>query len=222
MLQSDPSPAAWEKARAKRLEWAGLSAELGPEESMASHALARAKTREGLFKLFGSLTDPEVEALVFDLDFWARRQQIPPSTPGKSALRSQGAGSARRTGARWAIRKAREGRTIGALIGPTAADVRDTMIRGSSGILALSPPWFMPVYEPSKRRVTWPNGVLRALLLGRQTRSTARPEHRLGVGRRARLVESTRWRRSIRSRSSTASVRRSTRRRRCSRARLGR
>jgi phage terminase large subunit-like protein len=57
-------------------------------------------------------------------------------------------------GARWAITKAREGKTIGALVGPTAADVRDTMIRGSSGILALSPPWFMPVYEPSKRRVT--------------------------------------------------------------------
>jgi phage terminase large subunit-like protein len=62
-------------------------------------------------------------------------------------------------GARWAITKAREARSIGALIGPTAADVRDTMIRGQSGILALSPPWFMPVYEPSKRRVTWPNGI---------------------------------------------------------------
>jgi phage terminase large subunit-like protein len=33
------------------------------------------------------------------------------------------------------------------------------MIRGPSGILAVSPPWFMPVFEPSKRRLTWPNGV---------------------------------------------------------------
>jgi len=45
------------------------------------------------------------------------------------------------------------------LIGPTAADVRDTMIEGESGILAICPPWNMPRYEPTKRRVTWPNGA---------------------------------------------------------------
>lgn len=45
-----------------------------------------------------------------------------------------------------------------ALVGPTAADVRDTMIEGVSGILRTAPPWFRPAYEPSKRRVEWPNG----------------------------------------------------------------
>jgi predicted phage terminase large subunit-like protein len=45
-----------------------------------------------------------------------------------------------------------------ALIGATAADVRDTMIEGESGILRTAPAWFRPTYEPSKRRVTWPNG----------------------------------------------------------------
>lgn len=29
----------------------------------------------------------------------------------------------------------------------------------NSGILATSPPWFKPVYEPANRRVTWPNGA---------------------------------------------------------------
>jgi predicted phage terminase large subunit-like protein len=47
-----------------------------------------------------------------------------------------------------------------ALVGPTAADVRDVMIEGESGIRAIAPPWAVPVYEPSKRRVTWPNGAM--------------------------------------------------------------
>ena len=46
------------------------------------------------------------------------------------------------------------------LIGPTAADVRDVMIEGESGILAVSPPWNFPKYEPTKRRLTWPNGAV--------------------------------------------------------------
>jgi phage terminase large subunit-like protein len=46
------------------------------------------------------------------------------------------------------------------LISETAADCRDIMIEGESGILACSPPWFRPHYEPSKRRLTWPNGAV--------------------------------------------------------------
>jgi phage terminase large subunit-like protein len=51
--------------------------------------------------------------------------------------------------------------TVGriALIAATAADARDTMIEGESGILKTAPAWFRPSYEPSKRRVTWPNGA---------------------------------------------------------------
>jgi phage terminase large subunit-like protein len=45
-----------------------------------------------------------------------------------------------------------------ALIAATAADARDTMIEGESGILRTAPAWFRPTYEPSKRRLTWPNG----------------------------------------------------------------
>jgi phage terminase large subunit-like protein len=44
-----------------------------------------------------------------------------------------------------------------ALVGPTAADVRDTMIE--SGLLAIAPNSNRPTWEPSKRRLIWPNGV---------------------------------------------------------------
>lgn len=52
----------------------------------------------------------------------------------------------------------------GIIAAPTAADVRDTMIEGASGLLATAHPDFMPRYEPSKRRLTWKNGSTAALL----------------------------------------------------------
>lgn len=45
-----------------------------------------------------------------------------------------------------------------ALLAPTAADVRDVMVEGDSGILAVAPNHDRPKYEPSKRRITWDNG----------------------------------------------------------------
>jgi len=47
----------------------------------------------------------------------------------------------------------------------TASDVRDICVDGpGSGILSVSPPWFYPNYEPSKRRLTWPNGARATLI----------------------------------------------------------
>jgi phage terminase large subunit-like protein len=45
-----------------------------------------------------------------------------------------------------------------ALIGATASDVRDIMIEGDSGVLRTAPDHFRPIFEPSKRRIEWPNG----------------------------------------------------------------
>ena len=42
---------------------------------------------------------------------------------------------------------------------PTPDDVRNVMVEGVSGLLRVSPPWFKPKYEPSKRKLTWPNGA---------------------------------------------------------------
>lgn len=66
-----------------------------------------------------------------------------------------------RTGAEWArlrVESGKYGRL--ALVAPTAADARDVMVEGESGILAISPPHNRPLYEPSKRRLTWNNGTI--------------------------------------------------------------
>lgn len=41
----------------------------------------------------------------------------------------------------------------------TAADARDVMVLGDSGILASHPKEFRPEWSPTNRRLTWPNGV---------------------------------------------------------------
>lgn len=106
------------------------------------------------------LTEAEAAALEWDWRFWARPNQIAPPGDWTFWLLLAGRGFGKtRTGAEW-VREIKD--TCGriALVAPTAADVRDVMVEGESGILATSPPWDRPTYEPSKRRLTWPNGAL--------------------------------------------------------------
>jgi phage terminase large subunit-like protein len=46
------------------------------------------------------------------------------------------------------------------LIGATGPDLRETMVEGVSGILATSEPGKRPQWEPSKKKLTWPNGAI--------------------------------------------------------------
>lgn len=74
-------------------------------------------------------------------------------------LAGRGAGKTR-AGSEWVHRIARAfpGCRI-ALIAPTGDDLRDTMVEGDSGILKTARPGEVPEWEPSKKRLTWPNGT---------------------------------------------------------------
>jgi predicted phage terminase large subunit-like protein len=50
-----------------------------------------------------------------------------------------------------------------AIISPTAADARDVAVEGESGLLNICPAWNKPIYESTKRRITWPNGAQASL-----------------------------------------------------------
>lgn len=98
-------------------------------------------------------------------DWWAagaRPEQTPPLGAWFAWMVIAGRGFGKtRTGAEWAWRQAAASPgSRGALIAPTAADVRDVMVEGESGILACAPPEFRPRYEPSKRRLVYPNDAL--------------------------------------------------------------
>lgn len=47
-----------------------------------------------------------------------------------------------------------------ALVANTAGDVRDVIVEGPSGILATANPNFRPTYNPSHRKIEWPNGAV--------------------------------------------------------------
>jgi phage terminase large subunit-like protein len=51
------------------------------------------------------------------------------------------------------------------------------MVEGESGILAISPPWERPRYEPSKRRLTWPNGAIATLFSADEPERLRGPQH---------------------------------------------
>lgn len=131
-------------------------------------------------KFLESLSDEELLTLRYDWPFWAREKQLPPSDLAWFIwliLAGRGWGKTR-TGAEW-IRDEVEnhGAKRVALVARTAADVRDVIIEGESGILAVSTPYFRPKYEPSKRRLTWPNGAIATTYSGDQPDQLRGPQH---------------------------------------------
>lgn len=125
---------------------AGLLASL-PEDQLSS--------------IIGSMTPDQQRELLYDWKIWRRPKQAPPEGRWRSWLILAGRGFGKtRTGAEFIREQVNLGaaRHI-ALVGATAADVRDTMIEGESGLLSIYPPDQRPRYEPSKRRVTFHNGA---------------------------------------------------------------
>jgi phage terminase large subunit-like protein len=114
----------------------------------------------------------------------ARPSQIPPKDDWTIWLLLAGRGFGKtRTGSETTKRYVMEGRANRlALVGPTAADVRDVMVEGPSGILAVSPDAWRPHYEPSKRRLTWPNGAVASLFSADEPERLRGPQHDFAWG----------------------------------------
>lgn len=128
---------------------------------------------------FAECTPEELAALEYDwTGFWARPNQLPPPGRWKVWLILAGRGFGKsRTGAEQVIAWARTPKRRIALVAETAADARDVMVEGESGILACAPPWCQPKYEPSKRRLTWPNGTLATTYSGDAPEQLRGPQH---------------------------------------------
>ena len=126
-----------------------------------------------------SLSLDEYQAVNWFYAVEARDKQLPPAGDWFTWLIRSGRGFGKtRTGAEWIIEQARLGYRRLALIGQTKADVRDTMIEvEESSILNVSPDWFMPEYQPSKRRVVWPNGAIATVYSGDEPDQLRGPQH---------------------------------------------
>lgn len=64
-----------------------------------------------------------------------------------------------------------------ALVGANSADVRDVMIEGKSGILAVSNPDFYPTYNASLGKLEWPNGATAQAFSAESYEKLRGPEH---------------------------------------------
>ena len=98
--------------------------------------------------ILASLSDRQAYDLRFDWPFWARPDQLPPAGPWETWLLLAGRGFGKtRTGAEWVRAEAESGRRRRiALVGPTARDVRKTMVEGDTGILTVTPPHARPLF----------------------------------------------------------------------------
>ena len=134
-----------------------------------------------------ALTPAEADALLYDWTFLARPRQLAPPDPWAYWLYLAGRGAGKtRTGAEWVRQCVKQGMRRVGLIAPTAADVRDVMVEGESGLLEVC--WEhdrtdkgrhmgKPVFEPTKRRVTWANGAQCALYSADQPERLRGPQH---------------------------------------------
>jgi len=108
-----------------------------------------------------SLSEAQADAINRDWSSWARENQLPPAGDWRVWLVMAGRGFGKtRTGAEWVRARVAAGSRRIALVAPIASDARDVMVEGESGLMSVFPPNERPLYEPSKRRLTFTNGAI--------------------------------------------------------------
>lgn len=110
--------------------------------------------------MLSSLSPEEMNRLNYDWEFWARPNQLPPEGDWNTWVVLAGRGFGKtRMGSEWIRKLAHEnpGCRI-ALVAETAADARDVMIKGDSGLLSVDPSLDEDCWSPTNRCLSWPNG----------------------------------------------------------------
>ena len=105
--------------------------------------------------------------------------QLPPPGEWRTWLIMAGRGFGKtRAGAEWvrSLADADPEARI-ALVAATLGEARSVMVEGESGLLACCPPHNRPSYEPSLRKVTFPNGAMALLYGANEPESLRGPQH---------------------------------------------
>lgn len=142
-------------------------------------ALIRQATPEQLGAAIRNLTPAAALALHFDWDLRARPEQLSPAGAWRVWMIMAGRGFGKTRSGGECVRKEVDRNPHGriALIAPTAADARDVMIEGESGLLSLFPPHQRPMYFPSKRQVHFHNGALGTCYSAEEPERLRGPQH---------------------------------------------
>lgn len=131
-----------------------------------------------LKQLQTSLSTEEKAALLYRWEAWRRPEQAPPKGAWTGWLIDAGRGWGKtRTGAETVRAWIAQGVKRIGIVSQTAAENRDIVVEGESGLLSVCPPWDRPTYEPSKRRVTWPSGAYATLYDASEPDQLRGPQH---------------------------------------------
>lgn len=125
------------------------------------------------------LSDAERELLLNHWPLWARTAQLPPTGNWRLWLICAGRGFGKtRAGAEWVRHVAQEdGEAHIALVARSIGEARAVMVEGESGLLACHCGDDRPHFEPSLRRLTWPNGAVATLYSASEPESLRGPQH---------------------------------------------
>ena len=129
--------------------------------------------------LLAEMTEQQQRELRYVWRIHGRNAQISPDSDWRTWLILAGRGFGKtRAGSEWIreLAEAQPGARI-ALIGATLGEARSVMVEGESGILAVCPPGRCPAFEPSLRRLTWPNGAEATLYSAGEPESLRGPQH---------------------------------------------
>ena len=128
-------------------------------------------------EILAGLTDEQAVAFRYDWPSWARESQLPPAGAWRVWLLLSGRGFGKtRVGAEWVRAQVKDYEHVN-LIGPSAADVRDVMVEGESGIMATCHPAERPEYFPSRRAIHWPNGARSLCFSAEDPEQLRGPQH---------------------------------------------
>lgn len=131
-----------------------------------------------------SLTQEERDAFMVDFRNYAHEGQLPSDTAWYIWLVMAGRGFGKtRAGAEW-VRFTADNLPDAriALVAANLGEGRAVMVEGESGILACCPPEAAPDFEPSLRRLTWPNGAQATLYSAAEPESLRGPQHSHAFG----------------------------------------
>lgn len=156
------------------------------QDNASEASLFQKKSPSDRLALLDSLSNNEIFALEKDWDFWARPDQKMPEALVNGdktiwvPLAGRGWGKTR-TGAEFIRTLVKDNKYERfALIGPTAGDTRDVMVEGESGILSIFPNSERPVYNSSKRLITFENGSTAHLYSAEEPDRLRGPQHHAG------------------------------------------
>lgn len=151
---------------------------MNPDRSKLLRFLLALNEKERLARL-DQLNDEERKEFRTHWRLWARCSQLAPDSAWRTWLVMAGRGFGKtRAGAEWVrsiVETNPEARI--ALIGDSFGEARSVMVEGESGLLAISPPGRRPTFEPSLRRIIWPNGAQAMLYSAQEPEAMRGPQH---------------------------------------------